>query len=279
MYYYADPYIKCWSDVYLPYNTTELVMVDGLCNIPGRPVFDLSFYTNLRSISISNSSFNSMTTLNLAGLNELKSISISESPFNSMTTLNLTGLSELRSITIGDGSFTKVTIFYITGNSKLQNLSIGDNSLSGVTTLDLTGKNEMVSITIGSNAFTNANALDLTGKIELVSISIGDNCFANVGELRIEELLKLENLTIGMNSFTQKKNNAGGNSNRKFYLRNCPLLKEVRIGRYSFSDYMYSYIENLESLKLLQFGDVSETSYNFYIAEYASFESDRMNDE
>ena len=57
------------------------------------------------------------------------------------------------------------------------------------------------------------------------------------------------------------------------------MLKEVRIGRYSFSDYMYSYIENLESLELLEFGDVAETSYNFYNADYASFESDRMNDE
>ena len=103
---------------------------------------------------------------------------------------------------------------------------------------------------------------------------------------------------IGMNSFTTNKNSYDLGTkgsftdrygkplnaytsyiNRKFYLRNCPMLKEVRIGRYSFSDYMYSYIENLESLELLQFGDVAETSYNFYNADYASFESDRMNDE
>ena len=77
-----------------------------------------------------------------------------------------------------------------------------------------------------------------------------------------------------MNSFTRYKNSFGS-SYRKFYLRNCPLLKELRIGRYSFSDYMYSYVENLESIELLEYGDVTENSYNFYNARYASFESDR----
>ena len=81
-------------------------------------------------------------------------------------------------------------------------------------------------------------------------------------------------MTIGVNSFTQYTNYYGSNSNRKFYLRNCPLLKEVQIGRYSFSDYTYSYVENLASLESIVFGNVDEDSYNFYNAIYASFESD-----
>ena len=115
------------------------------------------------------------------------------------------------------------------------------------------------------------SSFDLSIYTELRSIIIGDECFMNVNELHIEGLTKLESVTIGMNSFTQYKNSYGSNSNRKFYLRNCPLLKELRIGRYSFSDYMYSYVENLESIELVEFGDVSENSYNFHYARYASF--------
>ena len=117
------------------------------------------------------------------------------------------------------------------------------------------------------------SSLDLSIYTELRSIRIGYECFENVNELHIEGLTKLESVTIGMNSFTQSKNRYGSYSYRKFYLRNCPLLKELRIGRYSFSDYMYSYVENLDSVELVEFGDVAETSYNFYNPYYASFES------
>ena len=150
----------------------------------------------------------------------------------------------------------------------------GDCNYSGRTVFDLSGFTNVERIVIGSNSFTNVVTLNLTGLNELVSISIGDSCFGEVNELRIEGLNKLENVTIGMNSFTQYKNYYYYNTKRKLYLRNCPLLKEVRIGRYSFSDYSYSYVENLESLELLEYGDVNETSYNFFNIRYASFESD-----
>ena len=129
-------------------------------------------------------------------------------------------------------------------------------------------------LVVGDGKCNEISSFDLSIYTELRSIIIGDECFMNVNELHIEGLTKLENVTIGMNSFTQYQNSYGSNSNRKFYLRNCPLLKELRIGRYSFSDYMYSYVENLESLELLEYGDVNETSYNFYSIRYASFESD-----
>ena len=86
-----------------------------------------------------------------------------------------------------------------------------------------------------------------------------------MSEVRIEGLNKLENVTIGDNSF-------GGDGS--LYLRNCPLLKEVRIGYSSFTGYRYSYVENLESLELLQYGDVEDISKNFWNLYYASFESD-----
>ena len=121
-------------------------------------------------------------------------------------------------------------------------------------------------------------AIDLTPYSSyLEKISIGDDSYKYVRELHIEGFNALKSVTIGVNSFTQYTNYYGSNSNRKFYLRNCPLLKEVQIGRYSFSDYTYSYVENLASLESIVFGNEDEDSYNFYNAIYASFESDWMN--
>ena len=126
-------------------------------------------------------------------------------------------------------------------------------------------------LVVGDGKCNVISSFDLSIYTELRSISIGNECFENVNELHIEGLSKLESVSIGMNSFTHNKNSCGDNKNRKFYLKNCPMLKEMRIGRYSFSDYTYSYVENLESLELIEYGDVSENSYNFYYARYASF--------
>ena len=55
---------------------------------------------------------------------------------------------------------------------------------------------------------------------------------------------------IGENSFTKNKGSSGNNANRKLYVKNCDALKELKIGRYSFSDYSVIEIENVNSLEL-----------------------------
>ena len=74
---------------------------------------------------------------------------------------------------------------------------------------------------------------------------------------------------IGMKSFTMKKNSYGNDANRKLYVKNCDALKELKIGRYSFSDYSVIEIENVNSLELIEMGDMDNWSYNF---AYASLE-------
>ena len=74
---------------------------------------------------------------------------------------------------------------------------------------------------------------------------------------------------IGMNSFTMKKNSSGNDANRKLYVKNCDALKELKIGRYSFSDYRVIEIENVNSLELIEMGNMKHLSNNFY---YASLE-------
>ena len=83
------------------------------------------------------------------------------------------------------------------------------------------------------------------------------------------ELNNLESVEIGMNSFTQHKNDHGRNTDRHFYLKNCPKLKSLKMGRYSFSDYSVIEIENVNALEVIEMGDVNEVSYGFY---YASLE-------
>ena len=74
---------------------------------------------------------------------------------------------------------------------------------------------------------------------------------------------------IGMKSFTKKKSFFGNDTNRKLYVKNCDALKELKIGPYSFSDYSVIEIENVNSLELIEIGEVNDFSYNFY---YASLE-------
>ena len=113
------------------------------------------------------------------------------------------------------------------------------------------------------------NVLDLTRFSKLESLVIGDNCFSYVEEVKLIGLNELESVEIGENSFTQHKNDAGNDPNRHFYLKNCPKLKSLKMGRYSFSDYGVIEIENVDALETIEFGELNEASRNF---AYSSLE-------
>ena len=108
--------------------------------------------------------------------------------------------------------------------------------------------------------------LDLSRFLQLKSLSVGDHCFSYVEEVKMIGLSELESVCIGMNSFTQHKNGAGNDPNRHFYLKNCPKLKSLKMGRYSFSDYSVCEIENVDALEVIEIGDLNEASLNFYHA-------------
>ena len=74
---------------------------------------------------------------------------------------------------------------------------------------------------------------------------------------------------IGVNSFTKKKSTYWNDANRKLYVKNCDALKELKIDHYSFSDYSVIEIENVNSLELIEMGDMDNWSLNFC---YASLE-------
>ena len=107
---------------------------------------------------------------------------------------------------------------------------------------------------------------------ELKSIQIGHFCFRNTDELKLIGLSQLERVEIGQNSFTimgYDPNEDGMDPNRHFYLKNCERLRELKIGHHSFSDYFVCVIENVPSLEVIEMGEVSRGSVNFY---YASLE-------
>ena len=119
-------------------------------------------------------------------------------------------------------------------------------------------------ITVGNNKCNKANErIDLSKCFNVKNVSIGNDCFFNQDVLNLTGLHSLERVMIGENSFIKKNY---GNANRKLYVKNCDALKELKIGGYSFSDYSVIEIENVNSLELIEMGDMIYESVNFYFA-------------
>ena len=128
----------------------------------------------------------------------------------------------------------------------------------------------MEAITVGTNKCNEANErIDLSKYFNLKNVSIGNECFENQDVLNLTGLHSLERVMIGMKSFTKKKSFFGNDTNRKLYVKNCDALKELKIGRFSFSDYSLIEIENVNSLELIEMGVMDRESNNFF---YASLE-------
>ena len=84
------------------------------------------------------------------------------------------------------------------------------------------------------------------------------------GVLNLEGMSCLESVVIGENSFTKKRQWFSNDPERRFCLKNCPKLRELKMGRYSFSDYSICVIEDVDALETIEM-----VSFNF---RYASLE-------
>ena len=111
---------------------------------------------------------------------------------------------------------------------------------------------------------------DLSGFSKLKRLEIGNDCFSYVEEVKLIGLNELESVEIGEKSFTKYKDtyHTTADPNRHFYLKDCPKLKSLKMGRFSFSDYSVCEIESC-GLEVIEMGDLNEESRNFY---YASLE-------
>ena len=100
--------------------------------------------------------------------------------------------------------------------------------------------------------------LDLSRFSQLKRLEIGNHCFTRVKDWTIVGLRELECVAIGTYCATQ----ASG----RFCVKNCPSLKELKIGRFSFEDYSVCVIENVDALEGIAIGDVNDWSNNFFFA-------------
>ena len=108
--------------------------------------------------------------------------------------------------------------------------------------------------------------LNLTRFVNLRVFVVGNYGFIFVSEVHLIGLSKLERVVIGMNSLNRRVHNRYTSSNGHFHLKNCPQLRELKIGPYSFNDYSSIEIENTDSLEVIEMGGLNEWSGNFYHA-------------
>ena len=128
-------------------------------------------------------------------------------------------------------------------------------------------------IVVASNCCNDSElqTLDLGLFVNLRELNVDDECFENVNEMKLIDSPKLERVVVGRNCFTKCKNAYPKAMNPKghFCLKNCPLIRELKMGSGSFNEYAVCEIENVPSLKVMEMGDLNEKSGNFY---YASLE-------
>ncbi|KAM7454285.1 hypothetical protein BLSTO_04958 [Blastocystis sp. subtype 1] len=100
---------------------------------------------------------------------------------------------------------------------------------------------------------------------QLKVIEIGAHSMKSVRVVRLVGLNALEKVIVGMHCFTsiQAKDKQ---SKCSFTLRDCERLKELRVGRESFSDYSVFDVSNLPSLEVIEMGSMEYCSSNFYSA-------------
>ena len=125
---------------------------------------------------------------------------------------------------------------------------------------------DMTELLIPNNRCNDVVILNMGAFTKLRVLSIGNDCFGRVSSVKVSGLKALERVVIGEKSFTKQKTGYGNDPNRQFYLRNCPTLKELKVGRYSFSDYSVIEIEKVGALEVIAMGELNEASYNFYSA-------------
>ena len=95
----------------------------------------------------------------------------------------------------------------------------------------------------------------------LKTLHVGNSCFMCVDRVKLIGM-KLERVSIGENCFTM--HSYCENMGARFHLKDCERLRELKIGKHSFSDYLVCEIENNACLEVIEIGDMNEESNCFY---------------
>ena len=109
------------------------------------------------------------------------------------------------------------------------------------------------SVSIKDGSFNEGKSIILHSFIHSLKwIVIGDDCFGKVGVFELNGLDELESVEIGQDSFriSDKERNDGS-----CRIVNCPKLKSIQIGHWSFYDYHSFELNNLPSLQSIFIGE------------------------
>ena len=101
--------------------------------------------------------------------------------------------------------------------------------------------------------------LDFSHMPSLRVLCVGNSCFENEEEVRLVGLKKLTRVVIGMESFRQYEKCNG----RRFLLKDCKRIRELRIGKESFYNYSVCVIQNVDSLEEIEIGHEDNNSIVF----------------
>ena len=146
---------------------------------------------------------------------------------------------------------------------------VNDRHLERIVTME-TGRevlhNHIEELTVSDNSCNDKEwrGLAFNPFTHLRVLSIGDNCFRCVTGVIWEDMIHVERITVGKGSFSSQLVLDSSGDHGFLSLKNCPELKELRIGIQSFSNYSTCVIEETPSLEVIEIGDMSVGSYNFF---------------
>ena len=119
--------------------------------------------------------------------------------------------------------------------------------------------NTTESVDIHYNSYSNEKTLILPFFLcSLKRIVIGDDCFVKVRVFELDGLGELESVVVGRESFSISDYNE--RSDGSFQIVNCPKLKSIQIGHWSFADYHSFELNNLPSLQTI---DITERCFRY----------------
>ena len=210
----------------------------------------------LKRLAVGRDSFAEFGSLTVESLPSLQTLSLDGNNFHQVTSFRLEKLPRLVTVKIGEDCFTKSGDLWF--NNSTHTLSISDCAV-------------LKQLTIGNGSFPNYGVITLSNVNYLEQIHIGDKCFKCVKVLKIDSFLRLDTLEIGESSFTAQPSSYGIDVSRHFALTNCPRMRKLVIGNYSFSDYPDCTLSNLPSLESIAIGGL-DYNYKCYSFCYASLE-------